>query len=245
MKKKHIHDTGYKYLFSNKRIFYELIHYFVDEDFVKKIRYEDIELVDKSFVSDEFLQRESDIIYKINLDGNDIFIYVLLEFQSTVDKSIPVRMALYILQFYDLILRNSKKGKLPSVFPLLLYNGSKDWTVPKKLIDLIDVRIPEKYIPNFEYYIIVEKDIADSVLLQIKSLASAIIYLEKQEDEAGIKEAIDKIIELISEEDIIDMEVFAKWFKRVFSSSVELEDRNKITSLVEVNSMLLELVERI
>jgi hypothetical protein len=34
----------------------------------------------------------------VKLEGREVYIYVLLEFQSTVDKSIPVRMLLYILQ---------------------------------------------------------------------------------------------------------------------------------------------------
>ena len=115
------YDSAYKYLFSNKRIFHQFITRFVDEDFSKKIRLEDVELVDKSFISDEFVKRESDIIYLVKTDKRDVYIYVLVEFQSTVDKTIPVRMLLYILQMYDQLYRNSRKGKLPAIFPVLLY----------------------------------------------------------------------------------------------------------------------------
>ena len=59
------YDSAYKYLFSNKRIFHQFLTKFVHEDLSKRIRLEDIELVDKSFVSDEFTKRESDIIYRI------------------------------------------------------------------------------------------------------------------------------------------------------------------------------------
>ena len=146
------YDNAYKYLFKNKRIFYQLITSFVKEDFVKEITLENIELVDKSFVSEEFLARESDVIYKINLKTRQVYIFILLEFQSTVDKTIPVRMFSYLFQFYDLLQRDSQKGKLPSIFPLLLYSGLEDWTIPTNIKDLIDHQIPEKYIPNFEYY---------------------------------------------------------------------------------------------
>ena len=84
------YDSAYKYLFSNKRIFHQFLTKFVHEDFSKSIRLEDIELVDKSFVSDEFVKRESDIIYKMKAEEKDVYIYVLVEFQSTVDKTIPV-----------------------------------------------------------------------------------------------------------------------------------------------------------
>ena len=114
-------------------------------------------MVDKSFVSEEFLARESDVIYKINLKTRQVYIFILLEFQSTVDKTIPVRMFSYLFQFYDLLQRDSQKGKLPSIFPLLLYSGLEDWTIPTNIKDLIDHQIPEKYIPNFEYYTIIHE----------------------------------------------------------------------------------------
>lgn len=91
---------------------------FIHEDLARKISLDEIEPVDKSFVSDEFLQRESDIIYKVKTKHRDVYIYVLVEFQSTVDKTIPVRMLLYILQLYDQLFRNSQRGPWLQLFIL-------------------------------------------------------------------------------------------------------------------------------
>ena len=240
-----IYDSAYKYIFSNKTIFCQLIKSFVNEDFVKKINVDNIDLLDKSFVSDEFLQRESDIIYRVKLGKNDIYIYILLEFQSTVDKTIPVRMLLYLIQFYDLLFRNSQKGKLPSVFPILIYNGQDDWIIPSNIKDLIDKRIPEKYIPSFEYYSIIEKNISDEVLLKIHNLASAIIYLEKIKDEKKLKEAIDRAIKLIEKENIIDVRMFTIWFKRLFNQKVSPVEIAKINNLLEAKTMLTSVADQI
>ncbi|MBN2533438.1 MAG: Rpn family recombination-promoting nuclease/putative transposase [Spirochaetales bacterium] len=245
MDKGHIYDDTYKYIFSNKRIFLQLIKSFVTEDFVKDITLEGIDLVDRSFISEEFLSRESDIIYRITLKDTEAYIYILLEFQSTVDKSIPIRMLLYIIQFYDLLLRNSQKGLLPSVFPILLYNGRANWTIPSNVKELIDKRIPEKYIPGFEYYKIIEKDIPDDVLLKLHNLVSAIIYLEKRKDEKGLKEAINKVTDLIKDENIIDIRMFAIWFKRMFRQKVDIEEYDKITNLAEVKNMLTAIADEI
>ena len=116
--------------------------------------------------------------------------------------------------------RDSQKGKLPAVFPLLLYNGLEDWTIPVNIKELIDCQIPEKYIPDFEYYLIVEKDIPDEVLERLHNLVSAIIYLEKRRDEKGLKKAINKVIEMIRDENIIDVKMFTIWFNRMFHQKV-------------------------
>ena len=173
--KRREYDGAYKYLFSNKKIFHQFLTRFVHEDFTRKISLDEIELVDKSFVSDEFLQRESDIIYKVKTKHRDVYIYVLVEFQSTVDKTIPVRMLLYILQLYDQLFRNSQKGKLPAIFPVLLYNGSEKWTIPYNIQDLIESTIPSRYIPSFQYYPVIENKISDKVLKKIKGIMAAII----------------------------------------------------------------------
>src|SRR6056297_1840132 len=88
-------DSAYKYLFSSRQVFHQFLTRFVDEDFVQGLAVDDVELIDKSFVSDELLDRESDIIYKVDLPGREVYVYVLLEFQSSPDKTIPVRMLLY------------------------------------------------------------------------------------------------------------------------------------------------------
>ncbi|MEK7989734.1 MAG: hypothetical protein VSS52_001910 [Thiotrichaceae bacterium] len=61
-----IYDLGYKKLFSNKILFRQLIEsFFQDIEWAKDIDYERTELLDKSFVSEQYKKRESDIVYKV------------------------------------------------------------------------------------------------------------------------------------------------------------------------------------
>ena len=87
-----VHDSGYKLLFSNRTIFRQLIETFVDAPWVKEVDFNRCEPVDKSFVSDEYRQRESDLIYRVALRRQELYIYVLIEFQSTVDRFMAVRV---------------------------------------------------------------------------------------------------------------------------------------------------------
>lgn len=238
-------DSAYKYLFSSRQVFHQFLTRFVEEDFVQGLSVDDVELVDKSFVSDELLDRESDIIYKVNLAEHEVYIYVLLEFQSTPDKTIPVRMLLYILQLYDQLFRSSTSGLLPAVFPVLLYNGSKPWNVPFNLNELVAPRIPAKYIPSFEYYPIIERDIPSEKLERIKGLVAAIMYLEQQEDDAALRHTIDIAITMIEEEQPEQLRQFSHWINRMFRGSLEKNDIDKVHQLTEVKTMLAEVVDKI
>jgi predicted transposase YdaD len=44
--------------------------------------------VDKSFISEEFTKRKSDLIYRVKRGDREVYIYILIEFQSTPDKTI-------------------------------------------------------------------------------------------------------------------------------------------------------------
>ncbi len=110
------HDSGYKKLFSNPVIVKELLLNFVDEQWIKELDYDTLERIDKSFVTEEFINRESDIIYKINFKGEEIFIYLLIEFQSSVDKFMSLRILRYITEFYEYLVSAKRLKNCPRYF---------------------------------------------------------------------------------------------------------------------------------
>ena len=136
---KTIHDSGYKKLFSNKVIFRQLVETFVAENWVKDLDFEHCERLDKSFLSGHYKKTKSDIIYKLKLKEKDVYILILIEFQSTVDRFMALRILNYITNFYmDYVESNKNVKMLPPVFPILLYNGDAQWTAPQNLSALIE-----------------------------------------------------------------------------------------------------------
>jgi predicted transposase/invertase (TIGR01784 family) len=209
--------------------------------------------LEHSFISDEFLNRESDIIYKVKLPETGtparraFYIYVLLEFQSSADKSIPVRMLLYLLQFYDLLLRNSRKGLLPAVFPLLLYNGKEPWNVAGNLNELIEHTIPDKYLPSFAYHIIEERRVPEERLKKMKGAAAAVMLCEQQNDREGLDKALRAVVELVEEEKPEVRRMLSNWLKKMFLSAKGTDDweLNRLRKNLEEPEMLVDVVRDI
>ncbi|MEX1058175.1 MAG: Rpn family recombination-promoting nuclease/putative transposase [Natronospirillum sp.] len=55
-----------------------------------------------------------------------LYVYLLLEFQSTVDPYMAVRIMTYLGLLYQYLVRQGEltpAGKLPPVLPVVLYNG--------------------------------------------------------------------------------------------------------------------------
>lgn len=236
MTKKHnVHDSGYKKLFSNHEFVRQLLTGFVNEEWINDIEYGTLERIDKSFISDEFSERESDLIYKVKFKGKDIYIFLLLEFQSTVDRFMSLRMLRYITELYEDLVKNQKLKTLPAVFPVMLYNGEKRWTAPEELSNLIENSIPEKYIPRFRYYKIAENEFTKNFLKSIKNVVGALFYTENCSGEE-LQHEIDIIVELLKTEKPDEISLFIKWFKHMFQERKELIE--EVKGIEEVNTML-------
>ena len=109
----------------------------VGEELAQKVSPENIEMVDKSYITNEGRAYESDLIYKVSIEPqHEAYFYILMEFQSRPDKWMALRVLNYIVRFYENL---PKKGKLlaplagvaanawPAVFPIVFYNGDRKW----------------------------------------------------------------------------------------------------------------------
>lgn len=81
----------------------------------------------------EFEEEESDILYKVNINGAEVILYVLLEFQSKVDFQMPIRLLFYMIKIWRDTLKNTDKNerkrksfKLPEIIPIVIYNGKNN-----------------------------------------------------------------------------------------------------------------------
>ena len=98
------HDHAYKLLFSEPEIIIDLLKGFVHEDWVKELDFKTLEKVSGSYVTDDLRAREDDVIWRVKCQQSWIYIYLLIEFQSTIDKYMAVRLMTYMgLLYQDLI----------------------------------------------------------------------------------------------------------------------------------------------
>jgi len=74
---------------------------FVDQPFVKHLDFSTLQKVNATFVSPDFQRRESDIIWKVAFRGKPVYIFLLLEFQSSPDRWMPLRFLRYIVELYQ------------------------------------------------------------------------------------------------------------------------------------------------
>ncbi|RMF43704.1 MAG: transposase, partial [Planctomycetota bacterium] len=100
-------DAGYRRLFSDKRMVADLIRGYVPQSWVADLDLDTLEMLSGSFVAEEYRRRESDVIWRVRFRDQWLYVYLLIEFQSTVDRFMALRMMVYVGLLYQ---RLQKEG---------------------------------------------------------------------------------------------------------------------------------------
>lgn len=229
----------------------ELFSSFVCESWVSQLDFSTLEKVNGSYISDDLRDREDDIIWKVRIGDSWMYLYILLEFQSTVDRFMAVRLLTYTgLLYQDLLKSGQVKGKqkLPPVFPLVLYNGEKRWQASTSITDLIGV-VPsglERYLPKYQYLVIDEGSYAAEELEELKNLVAALFQLEHSREPEKVLQLVGNLVGWLGAPETEDLRrAFVYWLKRVFlPERLSETDYEAAEELVEVHTMLEKRVKQ-
>ena len=253
------HDKSYKKLFSHPQMVEDLLRGFVHEQWVNQLDFSTLEMFKDSFVSPNLKERHDDIIWRVRWGKKWLYVYLLLEFQSTIDHFMAVRIMVYIGLLYQYLIdtqKLNKKDKLPAVLPLVLYNGSDEWNAPLDISKLITT-VPgglNKYRPSLSYFLIDESTYKDSQLSVLHNLVAALIRLENTrslENEQAVAKAISEIwvvlMDWLNAPELARLkEDFVVWLLRVLlPRNVPLVQIPEVVELQEVNDMLYETMQRL
>lgn len=250
------HDHSYKLLFSHPEMVADLLRGFVRENWVKELDFSTLEKVNGSYVSDDLRERQDDVIWRIRWGKEPsgkadwLYVYLLLEFQSSVDWFMAVRIMTYVgLLYQDLVRSEAVKTNesLPPVLPIVLYNGDPRWQAPADIADLI-TPVPgglERYRPHLHYLLLDEGSYHDHELASLRNLSATLFRLENSRTPEDVQQVLQALIDWLqsSEQDHL-RRAFTIWLKKVFLPGRMPEVAfDEIQDLQEVHSMLAERVK--
>jgi len=245
------HDNSYKLLFSHPEMVEDLLKGFVKEAWVEQCDFSTLEKVSGSYVSDDLRDREDDLIWRIRWGKEWLYVYLLLEFQSTVDHFMAVRMMGYLALLYQDLIRTEKLGKphlLPPVLPLVLYNGERRWQAPLALDKLIQPAPAglEKYRPQLSFLLLDEGCFAVEDLSGLKNLVAALFQLENSRTEQDIQTVLRHLLEWLSAAEQTSLRrAFTVWLNRVLLPRKMPDSQlTEFNDLREVETMLAETVKK-
>ncbi|MDN3525296.1 Rpn family recombination-promoting nuclease/putative transposase [Halomonas sabkhae] len=246
------HDNSYKRLFSEPAMVRDLLTEFVQEEWVDQLDLDTLEKVSGSYVSDDLRDREDDIIWRVRWGEGWLYVYLLIEFQRTVDRYMAVRVMAYEALLYQDLIRQkafTPAGKLPPVLPIVLYNGDQRWTAAQNVADLVEP-IPgglSHYRPSLPYLLLDEAEICQNEdhLEETRNLVGALFQLEHGQDLAQWETVLKRLTEWLQAPEHASLRrAFTVWVTRVLIPSrwpgFDPDEISALQDLQEVHAMLAE-----
>ena len=161
-----------------------LMQDFVPEPFVKDMDFSTLDPFPTERVTRGFSQRYGDTIWRLNWKNSPCYLFLMLEFQSSVHPFMPVRVLVYSALLWQYLINQGslKQGdKLPPVFPIVLYNGKQKWKAASDIQSLLSPmpRGLNEYQPSQKFFLIDENALSQKMLDAAKGVSANLFRLER------------------------------------------------------------------
>lgn len=245
------YDSGYKLLFSNAQLVRDLLTGFVKPAWLDDVDLSTLEPYKSSFVSDHLQQRHNDCIWRVRFGDIWIYLYLMIEFQSSDEHFMAVRIVTYTGLLYQDIIRSMglKKGdKLPPVLPIVIYNGSEKWSGPHEVAELIDPVHPAlaDFSPRMRYFFLHEAAVAPDYTEQHPgNLMGHLIALGQCRDPYQMRDCIVRLQQQLADPQYKQIrQTFSIWLSRLLRARFRNDAIPEQHDLEEVNAMLAQNLEQ-
>ena len=121
-------------------MFEDLIRGFILGDRADELDFPTLWKLSAGYVGDALHQRDGDTVWRVRCRGCWVYVLILLEFRSTSDPQIALRILEYTVLLYRELRRNRALGpdrRCPRVLPIVLCNGERQWEAAREVGELI------------------------------------------------------------------------------------------------------------
>ena len=174
-----------KNTFGNVEMAKDFLNNYFPQSLKQVIDLETLELQMDSFINEERKEWFSDLLFKVDIDKREGYIYFLFKQKSDLTSNIPFQLLKCMMGIWEAKMKNEKTFELPVIIPLVIYYGKEQGNINTSLGEVItaydtlpeDVRL---FIPNYKYLLydlseFKDEDIKGSA--QLKKLLTIFKYI--------------------------------------------------------------------
>ncbi|MDR1541907.1 MAG: Rpn family recombination-promoting nuclease/putative transposase [Clostridiales bacterium] len=270
LKGRSYHDVSYKALMKRASVFLEFLKLYCRLSWLDPATIRKTFLLNTEFEIHDVNRIYADIIYEVYLkdesivygakgkggnerinppDFTDYFIF-LLEFQSSIDFTMPFRLEEYMLEIRKRVflksqkeIRDLKDYRLPFVFPMVLFSHSqKNWT-PNVIFKASTSEFCKygENVVDFVYSVFNVNDLKKEDLMAMEGLLRLIFLLDQEigRDMAELKDRYDYVLGEYGKLDSDEQVHLLNWMNVVIRIKYFNGDKNAMTDFFGRESRIM------
>ncbi len=196
------HDKVFKAAMKDVAVARAFLQNALPMDLSSKANWQTLNLYPGSFISKAARAFHTDILYSVELNHQQCFIYCLIEQQSTAEELMPLRLWEYMTKIWRYYLEQqygkekpAVGSRLPLIYPLIYYTGKRSpYPYSTHFLDCFaDKSLAEKYL--FQPFSLIDlTQVSDEQLKQYQ-LAAGLMLLQKHIYDTNITFAFETLVE--------------------------------------------------
>jgi predicted transposase/invertase (TIGR01784 family) len=154
----HPHDLMVRAVLSDLTEAASFLQTHLPEAVSQALNWSTLTLLEGSFVDEDLRESEADLLYEVeHVSGKtSLWVYVLLEHQSTPDRWMRLRLLKYCCRIWDLSFRDyPNQRELRAIVPLVFYQGERSWSYSSEFAELFAESVRDwPGVPRFSHGLI-------------------------------------------------------------------------------------------
>ena len=209
-------DPVYKRLYAFPEMVADLLRSLLPEE-LPDVDAASLQKLPAEYVSDDYRQRRGDTVWRLPAPSGDMYVLVLLEFQSTNDATMALRILEYTAMLYGELVREGALGPdglLPPVLPVVLYNGAAPWRAKAQMRDLVVPTGPAlARLQPSQCHVVLDERHAEADDPDLKALTRAVVALEQSRTTADLARVAESLTDTLATHRPELKAAFADWLQ--------------------------------
>ena len=178
----HPHDMMVRAVLSDLAEATSFLQTHLPQEVSQALSWSTLKLLEGSFVDEDLRESEADVLYEVqHVSGEaSVWVYILLEHQSTPDRWMRFRLLKYCCRIWDLSFREyPDQRELPAIVPLVFYQGERRWSYSSEFADLFAESVRDwPGVPRFSHGLIDQSGLQpDEVQGELKTQLMQLVML--------------------------------------------------------------------
>ena len=199
----HPHDLMVRAVLSDLAEATSFLQRHLPQEVSQALSWSTLKLLEGSFVDEHLRESEADGLYEVqHVSGEaSVWVYILLEHQSTPDRWMRFRLLKYCCRIWDLSFREyPDQRELPAIVPLVFYQGERRWSYSSEFADLFAESVRDwPGVPRFSHGLIDQSGLQpDEVQGELKTQLMQLVMLAAYHPALAWMEQVARLLGLLA-----------------------------------------------
>ena len=199
----HPHDSIVRVVLRDLASATNFLQQYLPQEVSQSLNWSTLSVIEGSYVDEDLRRSATDVLYEIERVSGEgsVWLYVVLEHQSTPDRWMRFRLLKYCCRIWDMNLtQRPTPSELRPIVPLVFYQGDRSWSYSTEFSNLFAESVRDwPWVPRFSHGLIDQSGLQpEEVEGELKTQIMQLLLMAAYHPERSWGELVVNLLNMLS-----------------------------------------------